>query len=113
MHPQHRLRRAADFQRARRHGRSWSNALVVLNAAPADGGPSRWGFSVSRRVGKAVARNKVRRRLREIARRTLPSLPPGWDLVLPARPAAARAAHANLAMAVHDLLRRARLGAAV
>jgi ribonuclease P protein component len=109
MEAQHRLRASADFERARRRGRSWGNALLVLHASSgSDTGP-RCGFSVSRRVGKAVVRNRVRRRLREILRARMVRIPAGWDLVFTARPAAAGASSVQLAGAADDLLRRAAL----
>jgi ribonuclease P protein component len=109
MQPQHRLRETAAFERARRRGRTWGNALLVLNAVRADPPLTRCGFVVSRRVGKAVERNRVKRRLREILRRRLPAMVPGWDLVFSARPATASAPYARLAEAIDDLLRRAEL----
>jgi ribonuclease P protein component len=109
MQPQHRLRETAAFERARRRGRTWGNALLVLNAVRGDLPQSRCGFAVSRRVGKAVERNRVKRRLREIVRRRLSAVPAGWDLVLSARPGTAAAPYARLAGAVDDLLQRAGL----
>src|SRR5690349_293736 len=109
MEPQHRLREPAAFERARRRGRTWGNALLVLNAVRADPPQTRCGFVVSRRVGKAVVRNRVKRRLREIVRRRLPGVPGGWELVLSARPSTAAAPYLRLAGAVDDLLQRAGL----
>ena len=109
MQPQHRLRETAAFERARRRGRTWGNALLVLNAVRADPPQTRCGFVVSRRVGKAVERNRVKRRLREILRRRVTAMAPGWDLVFSARPATASTAYGPLAEAVDDLLRRAGL----
>ncbi len=109
MQPQHRLRETAAFERARRRGRTWGNALLVLNAVRADPPQTRCGFVVSRRVGKAVERNRVKRRLREILRRRVTAMAPGWDLVFSARPATASTAYGPLAAAVDDLLRRAGL----
>lgn len=54
------------------------------------------GLSVSRKVGGAVRRNRVRRRLREIFRSTRTTLPGGADIVVSARPAAAEAAFEEL-----------------
>ena len=112
MHPHQRLRRTGDFERVRQQGRTYRSPLLILSAAPAlesGQGAARCGLAVSRRVGKAVVRNKLRRRLREIMRRTLPLVAPGWDLVLIARPPAAAASFAALAQTVVELLRRARL----
>jgi ribonuclease P protein component len=58
-------------------------------------------------LGKAVVRNRVRRRLREIVRRQMPNVEPGWDLVVSARPAAVTATFLQLSEAVADVLRRA------
>jgi ribonuclease P protein component len=109
MQPQHRLRARADFERARHRGRSWGTSLLGLTAARNDLPLTRCGFVVSRRVGEAVVRNRVRRRLREILRHSVPRLPLGWDLVFSARPAAATATSDDLTRAVADLLARARL----
>lgn len=112
MHPQHRLRTAKDVERARRRGLGFHSALVrlsALDAIQAESPGTRCAFSVSRRVGKAVVRNRVRRRLREIARRVIPGLAPGWHLVFTARPAAATASYAELQAAVAQVLQRARL----
>ena len=68
---------------------------------------SRCGFSVSKQVGKAVVRNRVKRLLREILR-VMP-LKPGWDLVFIARPAAADAEYSDIRTVIQDLLSRADL----
>ena len=109
MYAQHRLRENAAFGRVRRRGRSWSSPLLALNAAHNELEVTRCGFVVSRRVGNAVLRNRVRRRLREIVRRRLGALPRGWDLVFSARPAAAAATYLELEGAMHELLTRAKL----
>jgi ribonuclease P protein component len=63
---------------------------------------------VSRRIGKAVVRNRVRRRVREAVRLQVPNLA-GFDLLVIARPAVATASWSELRGAVDDLLRRARV----
>ena len=63
------------------------------------------GFSVSRRVGNAVVRNKVKRRLRTTVREV--SLCEGWDIVFIIRAPAAQVRFSVLREAAHDLLRRA------
>jgi ribonuclease P protein component len=77
---------------------------VVARARPNDLDVARIGFVVGRRVGGAVARNRVRRRLRELARQA--PITPGFDVVLYARPAAANASFLALAKAVVQALRR-------
>jgi len=88
-------------------GSSWISSLVVMRIVPNSLSLSRYGFSVSRRVGKAVVRNRVKRLLREILRQA--PLEPGWDIIFIARSAAATADYASLDKSVSNLLSRARL----
>ncbi len=88
-------------------GSSWISSLVVMKALPNGLDLSRYGFSVSRRVGKAVVRNRVKRRLREILRST--QFKPGWDIIFIARLRAAGTSFASLEKSVQGLLSRAGL----
>ncbi|MBA7662106.1 Ribonuclease P protein component [subsurface metagenome] len=88
-------------------GSSWASSLLVVKALPNGLALSRCGFSVSKRVGKAVTRNRVKRLLREILRLT--PIKPGWDVIFVARPAVASADYANLEKSVVGLLSRAQL----
>lgn len=102
-----RLRRARDFQSVYARGRSWSNQLLAVRVLPAGPDESRFGFAVGKRVGNAVVRNRVKRRLREAVRSLRPA--GGWDVVVIARPAAATAGFAELYGALGALLRRAQV----
>jgi ribonuclease P protein component len=88
-------------------GKSWAGKEIVLKALPNALDLSRFGFVVSRRVGKAVVRNRIKRRLREITRQI--SVPPGWDIIFIARVPAAGAEFKELETSVGKLLLRAGL----
>lgn len=82
-----RLSRSAEFERVYRQGRSLGNRHLVLYAFPTAGTDRpRLGLSVSRKVGGAVHRNRVKRMLRDAFARLEPSLAGGQDLVIVARP---------------------------
>jgi ribonuclease P protein component len=90
--PAARLRRRAEFAATTRGGRrAGRGSLVIHLVTPGDatGGPARAGFTVSKAVGVAVVRNRVRRRLRHLVAERLATLPAGASLVVRALPAAA------------------------
>jgi ribonuclease P protein component len=104
-----RLRQTARFQAVRSQGRWWSHSLLAMGVLANDQDGSRCGFSVGKRLGKAVVRNRVRRRLREVVRQEWPHVAPGWDVVFAAREPLRDARFADIQDAVSTLLRRAHL----
>lgn len=80
------------FKRVLDTGTRIAVGAVVISAAPLDdpSAPSRLGLTVSRRVGNAVVRNRVKRALRETFRLVWDDLLPGYDLVVIARQSAAK-----------------------
>lgn len=80
-----RLRDPREFQRVRKRGRSWTTPYLVLVLKPNGLEHNRYGFAVGRRIGNAVARNKVKRWMREAARNHHPDLKQGFDIVVIAR----------------------------
>lgn len=102
-----RLTQRRDFEAVYRNGQQRSNRLVVLRLCPSGMGVTRYGFSIGRRLGNAVVRNRVKRRLREMMRQL--ALAPGWDLVLICRKGAASASFSELRVALDDVLTRAHL----
>jgi ribonuclease P protein component len=101
--PHEHLRRPADFQRVYDRRRSVSNEFLIVYACPNGLPHLRLGLSVSRKVGGAVRRNRLRRLFREAFRLTRHLMPAGLDLVLiPRGPAVPRLA--SLAEALPKLV---------
>jgi ribonuclease P protein component len=99
------LTRSADFDRVMRNGRSHSGREFVLYVFPRGGdAPPRLGLSVSRKVGGAVARNTVKRLLREAFARECDRLPVGSDAVVIARAGAGDLAEREGLDGVHAAL---------
>ena len=106
--PARRLKRSRDFDRVRLEGRALRSGLLTLGVLEVEEETGfRVGFVTSRRVGGAVLRNRVRRRLREIVRRDQHGLRKGIWLVVIARPSAAEAEFAALKKEWRHLARRA------
>lgn len=100
-----RLLKRADFERVRREGAFVRGSLVSIGCLKIDATDLRAGFVTSRRIGSAVIRNRVRRRLREIFRRNQEHVLPSHYLVTVANSAAAKATFAELE---HEWLRLAK-----
>lgn len=100
------LKTNRDFERVFKKGRSAAHRdLVVLGYKRR---PSRFrvGFCISRKTGKAVQRNRLRRRLREIVRRVEGRLDPKWDLVIVSKPSSTELTFALLQERLICLLER-------
>ena len=109
MDRERRLTRDAEFKLVRSQGQSWAHRLVVLHARPSGLEITRVGFSVGKRIGNAVVRNRVRRRLREAARSLKERQRPGWDTVIIARGPIVEASFGEIRSAVEGLYRKAGL----
>jgi ribonuclease P protein component len=101
-----RLTKASEYERVKRGGFTRRGKLLMLNVvAVQNSGQCRAGFIASRRIGGAVARNRVRRRLREIVRQHQHELREGFWIVLIARRDAADTSYYALE---HEWLRLAK-----
>ena len=109
MNRRYSLRDKARFRQVRQQGTSHPHPLLVLCYLPNGETFSRCGFTVSRRIGGAVERNRARRRMSEAVRLLWDIVAPGWDLVWVARPGIKDVEFSELQSACARLLRRARL----
>ena len=114
LRPVERLRCPRAYQRVFEQGEKLVGSLFILYVLPTSEPYSRLGMAVSKRLGNAVVRNRVRRRLRHLMRERIGWFPEGSLLVIRAHPAAADARQRDLAadldLVLGTLLRR-RVGA--
>lgn len=100
-----RIRHGADFAAVMKNGRRARRGAVVVHLATRSEDPvrgARAGFIVSKAVGSAVTRNRVKRRLRHLAADRLAALPDGTDVVVRALPSAASRSFPDLSRDVDD-----------
>ena len=104
-----RLTGAPEFARLKREGTSTAGRYFVFSVLAHGDGPTRVGLITTRKIGNAVARNRLRRRLRELFRTQAPGFREGMWLVVIARHRAAQASFAELAAEWAKLVQRAGL----
>ena len=100
------LSRPQDFAAIQGAGSTRTHALLSARFLRTDRETTRFGLSTGRRLGGAVVRNRVRRRIREVLRVMAPSFQPGWDVLIIARPAIVGADHDALVGALERTLTR-------
>jgi len=99
-----RLRKNKDFIKTYNKGKSFSNRYFVAVIKKNYGMPLRIGFSISKKYGKAVQRNLMKRRLREIFRDCYPQLKKGYDLIIIVRKSADSLPFQEIKKNIHHLL---------
>lgn len=103
-----RLKSSLDFQAVYTKGRSVANKAAVLYVLPQKPPrPSRIGFAAGKKLGKAVVRNRIKRRVKEAVRLIWPRVKPGQNLVIIARQSARDMVFTQLQARVAELFERA------
>jgi ribonuclease P protein component len=102
-----RLRNSHEFRRVREQGRCWSDSRLVLCVHPNELATVRCGYAVSKHIGNAVRRNRIKRLMRESVRTYGDLLLSGWDIVIIARPRVSGASYWDVQSSVGHLLQQA------
>jgi ribonuclease P protein component len=95
-----------DFATLQREGTTRSNPLLLARFRRTGLETTRVGLATGRKLGNAVIRNRVRRRLREALRVMAPSFQPGWDVLIIARPSLVEADQDAMVGALRRVLER-------
>ncbi len=103
------LRKDEDFRRVYRQKNSMANRLLIIYIGKNNLGYSRAGFTVTKKIGKSVVRNKVKRRMRESYRLNKDKIINGYDLIFIARTRCSEANYREIESAMLHLLRKKRL----
>ncbi|RAV19528.1 ribonuclease P protein component [Paenibacillus contaminans] len=110
MHREYRLAKREDFNHVYRRGKSVANQQFVLYAmAQPKQEHFRLGVSVSKKIGNAVVRNRIRRMMKEIVRLHIPEIDGGVDFIIIARKPAADLEYAQMEKSIMHVLKRAKL----
>ncbi len=100
------LKKNREFRRVYQQGKSTANRNLVLYYLPNNLNELRTGITVSKKVGKSVVRNLVKRRIRESLRELAPLMPEGYDLVWIARTSCHEADYKTIISAVKHLVKK-------
>lgn len=110
LHRSHRLRKNEQFQEVFQKGTSAANRQFVVYQVPQEGqGAFRAGISVSKKIGKAITRNRVKRLIKEAIRSLESNIPEGIDLVIIARPGLEEMDFESLRGSLQHVLKRAKI----
>lgn len=98
------LTRQRDFSRVKKNGKSVHHKLVILVYNPNNENISRFAVVASKKIGNAVTRNRVRRRIKACIQENWTNIEPGWDFVFYSRNAIVEAEYHEIGNAIKHLL---------
>lgn len=104
-----RLTKNLEYKRVYRSGRRWSSPFFTMYIKKNHLGHSRLGVSVSKKVGKSVVRNKVKRRVKEAFRKNIGNISKGNDIVISAKPPVVNLNFDRIEQELKSLFRRGRI----
>ncbi len=104
------LKKDSDFRKVYKHGKSFANKHLVMYILDNKSDSTRVGISVSKKVGKAITRNKIRRRIKEAYRLNIDEkVKNGYDLVFIARVAVKDVDYKNIEKSMNHLMKKANI----
>ncbi|MGC8832681.1 MAG: ribonuclease P protein component [Armatimonadota bacterium] len=104
-----RLTKPEEFGQVFRRGKGFGNSILFIKVLKGRQNGVRVGVSVSKKFGRAVTRNRIKRILREAARRYINNIKPGHDLILVAKEGIREAKFEEILEGLHSLLSEAKL----
>lgn len=108
MDKKHRIRKNMEFQKVYKSGKSYGNRNLVLYVYKNELNYTRIGFTVTKKIGNAVTRNRVKRRMREVSRLNFDKIKPGYDLIFIAKKSLVGLEYDELEKSVFHILRIAK-----
>lgn len=105
----YRIKKNKEFVRTYKKGKVFFSPSIVMYAVNNEKAETRFGFSVSKKVGNAVFRNRVKRKLREICRLNMHKIKGGYDIIIVARAIAASKKYSEILNETEKLLNKAKV----
>ncbi len=107
MDKRNRLRKNEDFKKVYKYGKNYYNRNLIMYVMKNELENTRIGFTVSKKVGNSVVRNRVKRRIKEIVRRNLRNIKEGYDIILIPKKNVSEINHKELENAIFHIFKLA------
>jgi ribonuclease P protein component len=107
MDKRNRLRKNEDFKKVYKYGKNYYNRNLIMYIMKNELEDTRIGFTVSKKIGNSVVRNRVKRRIKEIVRKNLKSIKEGYDIILIPKKNVSEINHKELENAIFHIFKLA------